>query len=289
MPFVTVQHDNEHFRDPEPVRLFWTSEGSGPPLLLVRGLARSHRFFAPIMPYLVEHFTVIRFDNRGSGQSDTPPGRYTTGQMAADCVAILDAAGADSAWVLGMSMGGMIALDMALAHPQRVRGLILGSVNPQGRRAIPSTFTSQILLTISAFAPRKTARRIQAWVTLSDSFLKRRGAEEVSAMMDLWDSWAGMEPFRIKGLLSHTAAIFSHNSGDRLEEIAVPALLMTGELDRLVPPGNSEIMARYIPDAELHIIPDCGHNIETERPEEMIARVTAFITDRESRLAASAK
>ena len=284
MPFLTVEHSGEH-----PFRLFWTAEGSGPPLLLVRGLGRSHRFFEPIVPHLAGRFTVIRFDNRGSGQTDTPPGMYTTQQMAADCVAVLDAAGVGSAWVLGMSMGGMIALDMALEHPDRVRGLILGSVIPYGKRATPCPIWPQFLLTVSAFSPKKTARKIQAWVTLSDPFLKETGQEQADAMMDQWDEWATMEPFRIKGLIAHTAAIFHHNSGDRLESVTVPALLMTGELDRLVPPANSIMMSKIIPDAELNILSRCGHNIETEQPAEMIALVVDFISRREATLAASAK
>lgn len=284
MPRITVTHPGE-----APFQMFWTKEGSGPPLLLVRGLGRSHRFFAPIVPHLSKHFTVIRFDNRGSGQSDTPDGMYTTEQMAADCVAVLDAAGVDSAWVLGMSMGGMIALDLALSHPGRVRGLILGSVIPYGKRAIPCPIWPQFLLFVSAFSPKKTARKLQAWVTLSDTFLKETSQEQADAMMDQWDQWAAMEPFRIKGLLSHTAAIYSHNSGDRLEELTVPALLMTGELDRLVPPANSIMMSKTIPDAELHIMERCGHNIETERPAEMIDLVCDFISRREATLSASAK
>ena len=284
MPFVTVQHDSA-----DPFRIFWTAEGSGPPLLLVRGLGRSHRFFAPIVPHLTDRFTVIRFDNRGAGQSDTPGGLYTTEQMAADCAAVLDAAGVDSAWVLGMSMGGMIALELALMSPARVRGLVLGSVNPYGKRSTSCGIWPQLLLFISAFSPKKTARQLQAWVTLSDAFLKDAGKERADAMMDQWDQWAAMEPFRLKGLLAHTAAIFTHNSGDRLEQIAVPTLLMTGALDRLVPPANSQMMSEVIADAELHILADCGHNIETERPEEMIALVRRFITERETAEVASAK
>ena len=277
MPSTTVETPGE-----EPVRLFWTAEGSGPPLLLVRGLGRSHRFFEPIVPHLADRFTVIRFDNRGCGQSDTPTTAYTTQKMAADCVAVLDAAGVESAWVLGMSMGGMIALDMALDHPDRVRGLILGSVIPYGRRATPCPLWPQFLLAVSAFAPKKTARQIQAWVTLSDVYLKATDSAEADAMMDQWDAWARMEPFRLRGLLGHTGAIFRHNSGDRLEQVAAPTLLMTGALDRLVPPANSRMMAEVIPDAELHILEQCGHNIETERPEEMIHLVRDFISRREA-------
>ena len=277
MPFVTVQHDNQ-----APFRIFWTAEGTGPPLLLVRGLGRSHRFFAPIVAHLTDRFTVIRFDNRGAGQSDTPSGLYTTEQMAADCEAVMDAAGVGSAWILGMSMGGMIALELALMSPERVRGLVLGSVNPYGKRSTSCGIWPQLLLFISAFSPKKTARKIQAWVTLSDAFLKETGKDKADAMMDQWDQWAAMEPFRIKGLLAHTAAIFSHNSGDRLEQLNAPTLLMAGELDRLVPPANSRMMSEVIRDAELHIMPSCGHNIETERPEDMIALVRRFISEHEA-------
>ena len=267
MAKVTVSHPGE-----APFSLFWTEEGSGPPLILVRGLARSHRFFEPVMPFLTKHFRVIRFDNRGAGQSDTPPGLYTTRQMARDVFAVMDAAGVPSAWVFGMSMGGMIALDMALQQPERVTGLVLGSVTANGQDRAPCGIWPQFLLFVSAFLPKKPARKIQAQVTLSEDFLDK--ADEI---MDQWDAWQKQEPFSLRGLLAHTAAIWTHHSGDQLDQIRCPTLLFAGTQDKLVPSENARRMHKAIAGSELLVYDDTGHNMETERPERMSAAITDFV------------
>ena len=161
--------------------IYWTAIGRGPPIVLVRGLARSHRYFEPIVPYLARYFRVILFDNRGSGRSDRPAGPYSSDQMADDVVAVMDAAGARSAWILGMSLGGMIALDTARRHPRRVSGLVLGSCTARGR-GYPTRVPlwPKLLLAISALLPRSMGRRVQAFMTLSDAFMDRAELEIVA-------------------------------------------------------------------------------------------------------------
>ena len=263
--------------------LYWTTIGSGPPLVLIRGLARSHRYFEPIVPLLARRFQVLLFDNRGAGRSDTPPGPYTSAQMADDVVAVLDAAGVQSAWLLGMSLGGMIALDVVQRHPERVRGLVLGSVTARGR-GIPERVPlwPKLLLAVSAILPKLLARKVQAWVTLSDAFV-----DQAEAVMDRWDAIAADEPFSIRALLAHLAAIRSHDSVPFLPSVDVPTLVMAGRDDRLVPWRNSVYLADRIPHAELVVVDDCGHNIETEQPRLMARRVTEFVANRGWRLRTS--
>lgn len=256
--------------------LYWTSIGSGPPLILIRGLGRSHRYFEPILPALARRFQVILMDNRGAGRSESPPGPYTSAQMADDVVAVLDAAGVSSAWLLGMSLGGMIALDVVQRHPERVRGLILGSVTARGSGvpvAVP--MWPKLLLAISVLLPKRWARRVQAYVTLSDAFV-----DQADAVMDRWDAIAADEPFSIRSLWAHLAAIRSHDSVPFLSAIDVPTLVLAGRDDRLVPWRNGVYVADRIPGAELLVLDDCGHNIETERPAWMARRVTEFVANR---------
>ncbi len=246
--------------------IYWTAIGRGPPIVLVRGLARSHRYFEPIVPYLARYFRVILFDNRGSGRSDRPAGPYSSDQMADDVVAVMDAAGARSAWILGMSLGGMIALDTARRHPRRVSGLVLGSCTARGR-GYPTRVPlwPKLLLAISALLPRSMGRRVQAFVTLSDAF------------MDRWDLLAAEDAPRIRDLLAHLGAIRSHDSVPYLAQITAPTLVMAGRDDRLVPPDNSRYLASEMPNAELEIVADCGHNIETEQLGWMARRVLVFV------------
>jgi len=255
--------------------LYWTSIGSGPTLVLIRGLARSHRYFQPIVPYLARYFRVVLFDNRGAGRSDRPRGPYSSAQMADDVIAVMDAAGARDAWLLGMSLGGMIALDVARRHPARVAGLVLGSCTPRGKGyPVRVPLWPKLLLAISALLPRSVGRRIQAFVTLSDAFIDR-----ADAVMDRWDVLAAEDAPRIRDLLAHLAAIRSHDSVGWLDTIRQPTLVMAGEDDRLVPPANSRYLAERMPNAELEVIAHCGHNIETEQPGWMARRILCFVDE----------
>jgi 3-oxoadipate enol-lactonase len=119
------------------VRLHWESEGHGPCVLLIMGLGMNATGWWRTVPVLAESRRVVSFDNRGVGRSDRPPGQYSVAQMADDAVAVLDAAGERSASVYGISLGGMIAQELALRHPEWVDALVLGATTPGGSLAAP--------------------------------------------------------------------------------------------------------------------------------------------------------
>src|SRR5438128_2110773 len=114
-------------------RIYWTETGAGDPLLLIMGLGATHEWWYRLAPIVSERFRTIMHDNRGVGRSDVPPGPYSIADMADDAAAVLDAAGVDGAHVFGASMGGMIAQELVLRHPRRVRSLILGCTACGGR------------------------------------------------------------------------------------------------------------------------------------------------------------
>ena len=119
------------------VRIAWERHGEGPPLLLIHGLGYARWGWEPVLPELAERFDVILFDNRGIGESDAPPGPYTVAEMAGDAVRVLDEAGVERAHVVGTSLGGMIAQELALSHPERVDRLVLACTTPGGPNAHP--------------------------------------------------------------------------------------------------------------------------------------------------------
>src|SRR4051794_4558328 len=120
-----------------PVRIAWEATGSGPPLLLVHGLGYGRWGWEPIVERLAGRFEVVTVDNRGIGGSDAPPGPYRTRVMAEDLVKVLDDAGLDRVSVVGTSLGGMIAQELALRHPERVDRLVLAATIPGGARTVP--------------------------------------------------------------------------------------------------------------------------------------------------------
>jgi pimeloyl-ACP methyl ester carboxylesterase len=119
--------------DSDGVRIAWDEGGAGDPLLLIMGHRWSSRMWHPVLDRLRQSFRVVTFDNRGSGQSDQPAQGYPLAAMTGDAVRVLDAAGIESAHVFGVSMGGVIAQDLAIAHGDRVRKLVLGCTGPVTR------------------------------------------------------------------------------------------------------------------------------------------------------------
>ncbi len=115
-----------------PVKIAWESRGEGPPLLLIQGLGYGRWSWEPIVPGLAARHQVVFFDNRGIGESDKPKGPYTAAQMAGDALQVMDEAGIERAHVLGASLGGMIAQELAVAAPERVDRLVLACTTPGG-------------------------------------------------------------------------------------------------------------------------------------------------------------
>ena len=120
-------------------RIYWEAEGSGEPLLLIMGMGYTSALWYRLRPLMARHYRTLVFDNRGVGQSEAPEGPYQIHTLAADALAVLEAAGAEQAHVLGLSLGGMMAQELVLAHPQRVRALVLGATGCGGEQAVPPT------------------------------------------------------------------------------------------------------------------------------------------------------
>ena len=136
-----------------PVKIAWESRGEGPPLLLIQGLGYGRWSWEPIVPGLAARHRVVCFDNRGIGESDKPQGPYTAAQMAGDALQVLDEAGIERAHVLGASLGGMIAQELAVAAPERVDRLVLCCTTPGGPDAVPMPE-----VTVRLFAEAAVAR-----------------------------------------------------------------------------------------------------------------------------------
>lgn len=245
------------------IGLHYERSGSGEPLLLIQGMSGTHvswgeAFRAP----LEEEFDVVAFDNRGIGYSAPIDGPFTIAEMAADTAGLLDALGIESAHVVGISMGGMIAQELALAHPERLRSLALGCTycGGPGSRLMPEE-NAQKLLAGLASGDREMAIRASYEVNLSPAF--RAEESRYAAFHEM----ATKVPAARQTIELQAQAIFGHDTSGRLGEISAPSLVIHGTEDGVLPFPNGELIASLVPGARFEALHEVGHMFWWERPE----------------------
>ena len=246
--------------------------GSGEPLLLIMGLGANTTGWETQVPDFSREYQVIAFDNRGSGRSDKPEEPYTIPQMADDAAGLLDALGIASAHVYGMSMGGMIAQELVLRHPRRVRTLVLGGTMAGGTKAVMSG--PQLIQQWISTANLAPEQAVEAGLTFlySDEFIARKKERLVERALELAHLMAPID-----ALQRQFMAITQFNTYDRLDQIRVPTLIIAGSEDKIVPAGNSRILAERIPGARLVELEGAGHGFLVEKAEEANAAVLDFL------------
>jgi 3-oxoadipate enol-lactonase len=242
------------------------------PVLLIMGLGASSRLWYRLVPWLRQRYRVILLDNRGTGDSAPVRSRLTMGGMARDAVAVLDAAGVDSAHVIGASMGGMIAQHVALDHRDRLRSLTLACTTPGGRAGAPPWR----MLAASALRPLLGSQRtfpIVAPLLYSPATRARQPArlgEDLERRIQ--DNTSPVTVYAQMG------AIAGHDTRARLHELAgLPALVLHGLDDVLVPTDRGRELAELIPSAHLELLPDCGHIVSTDAEEPTAKAILAHL------------
>jgi pimeloyl-ACP methyl ester carboxylesterase len=200
--------------------------------------------------------------------------------MASDAAAVLDAAGIESAHLFGVSMGGMIAQEFALQHPQRVRSLILGCTaagGPTAVRAEPEA--AQMLMTRDKMSPEQAAEAPVRFIY--DSATPRERIDEDIAIRRPWFA-------RPEAYVAQLQGIIAWESYNRLPGIVAPTLVIHGERDRLVPPGNGKLIAERIPGAKLVMIPQASHLFLTDQTEASHRAILEFLNQQSGSAASDA-
>ena len=232
-------------------------------MLLVMGLGMTATGWWRTVPVLAAAgLRVLAFDNRGVGRSGRPPGPYSIPQMAEDCVAVLDAAGERNAHVYGISLGGMIAQELALRHPGRVRSLVLGATTPGGPRAVPLGDD------VRSFFERRAEMTAEeaAWASVPYNY--GPGTRERHAQRIGEDILQRLRfPIEADGYRSQLAAALNHSVLDELPSLTHRTLVVHGDADAMVPAGNGELLAAAIPGATLTLLPGAGHLYPTDAPQ----------------------
>lgn len=259
------------------VRVYWEDQGRGDPLLLIMGTGCTLDMWYRVRPRLAERYRLIAFDNRGVGRSDVPDGPYTVAQMAADAVAVLDDARVEAAHVVGAWLGGAVAQELALAHPGRVASLVLVCTSAFPHAVDPEPEVFAMLARRASMTPEESVRAAIPF-TYEGGTPRERIEEDVAVRLRTHPS--------VTGYLGQRRATDGYDTRGRLAEIAAPTLVIHGDGDRLVPPGNGEDLAKLIPGARLALVARASHTVFTDQPEETVRLILTFLDEAGRRLGA---
>jgi pimeloyl-ACP methyl ester carboxylesterase len=256
------------------VELSYERTGSGPPLLMIMGMSGTFSHWGePFLRPLRAEFETIVYDHRGVGASSRLDGPVTTAGMAQDALALLDALELETVHVLGISMGGMIAQELALAHPERVRTLTLGCTYCGGAGSMLSSAA--------------VLQRLSEGMMSGDRDLAIRTAWEVNVSPRLADDPAAYARFHaiateravaLPVIMAQMQACGAHDTSARLGALTMPTLVVHGSVDEMLPVQNGRLIHDHIAGSELEILDGVGHLYFWEQPEGSARRLIEHAT-----------
>lgn len=256
----------------EGVELYYERTGDGEPLLLIQGMSGTHLAWGrPFLSALEQSFSCLVFDNRGVGSSSPAEAPFRIAELAADTAGLLDALGIERAHVLGISMGGMIAQQLALAHPERLLSLTLGCTycgGPGAQVMEPTDF--QNLAEAMASGDQERMFRAMWELNLSPGFRAEESRYAEFAAM------AASAPVPQQTIQLQLQAIVAHDTQARLPELQTPTLVIHGTADRVLPYPNGELIASLLPNAHLQTLEDVGHMFWWEQPTRSAELIRAY-------------
>jgi 3-oxoadipate enol-lactonase len=253
--------------------LNYVRRGSGEPMLLIQGMSGNHLSWGePFLTELERDFDLVAYDHRGVGKSSRVTDPFSIADLADDAAAVLDALGWDSAHVVGISMGGMVAQELALRHPQRVRTLTLGCTYCGGEgSALTSNEVFAKLSEAMMSGDRDRAIATSFEVNISPGY----GADQ-SAYGTFYEMATAL-PTPVPVIMLQAQAVQSHDTLSRLGEIQVPTLVIHGTVDEMLPYSNAVLIAARIPGARLVTLEDVGHMFWWEQPERSAQAIRELV------------
>lgn len=254
------------------INLYYEVHGSGYPLILIRGLASNADHWYYQVPAFSSHYSVVVFDNRGIGRSDIPDSPFTISTMADDTVGLMDFLGFRRAHILGISMGGMIAQEIALKHGQRVNGLILSCTSCGGKHAVQPDPAVIRDLSGSLFGGTEEASQKGLRCLFSENTIQHK-----PGIVQRYAEVSKRFPSPSQVLIHQVKSIQGHDTWAELANIQNPTLVLAGKEDILVPPENSKILSERIPNARLKVIEGGGHQFLIEQPDAFNNAVLEFL------------
>lgn len=258
------------FAEVNGITLHYQHEGArgGIPLVFINALGTDLRIWDGVVPHLVQQYQVVRFDKRGHGLSDSPPGPYSVHDLACDVNGLLDHLNLSDVVLVGTSVGGITALQMALDYPGRIRALVLGD-------------TAARIGSAEYWDTRINTLREKGMASLAESILGRWFAPEFVAQnparyRGLYNMLARMP---LDGYIGTCAALRDADLRARVNEIHVPVLVLCGALDMATTPELVQGLAECLPDARFQLIEQAAHTPSVEQPEAVAAAVQGFMKE----------
>lgn len=249
-------------------RLFYRVDGppEAPAILFSNSLGADLRMWEPQAQSLAARFRVIRYDTRGHGRSDAPPGPYTLDQLSGDALALLDALDIARAHVCGLSLGGMVALSLAASHPDRVRRAVFA--NTAARIGSAASWTERIAAVQAGGMDGIHDAILARFLLESVRQSRPQTARAVSEML------LSTPP---AGYISACAALRDADLRGAVGQITAPALIIVGERDQSTPPAQARALHEAIAGSQLVILDNASHLSNLEQPEAFTAHLLAFL------------
>ena len=263
---------DRHVVTSDGVRLAVSVQGDGEPLLMIPGLGATRRVYAPVVPALARHHRVIVYDPRGVGGSDVPPGPYPMTRLALDCVEVASACGAETFQLFGASMGGLTAQHVAVLYPDRLTRLILAATGPGRHTAVPAQPEA-----IAALLGRGARTPADAYRMACTVLYAQRFQHDHPEFIDGEVAYRAAHPVPGRAFTAQFRASRDADIGERLGEIAVPALVLHGTEDVLVPLANAEALTKLIPGARRYWFDGRGHLFFHEDPDLTVEVMVSFL------------
>jgi len=258
------------------ININYEVEGQGEPLVMIMGFSAKGSDWRFQKRAFKKRYRIVTFDNRGTGKTDQPVGLYTTKIMADDTIGLMDYLNIKKAHILGVSMGGMIAQELAINHPHRVKKLVLVCTYANGKIAMdeiaslsPELGKAMKLVNTSGAGIRSALSTLLLCTFNNNKWLWRIICPLLSLIHIMRDgTW---------GLIGQYEALQNHDTLDRLHMIEAPTLVITGTADRVIPPSSSELIASQIPDARLVKVESGSHAFFFEMRDRFNQEVLDFL------------
>ncbi len=270
MPYETINDVDIYYEIHGPA--------DAPPLVLIEGWGYSSWMWFRQIPALKERYRCIVFDNRGVGRSSKPDFPYTMKMFADDTVGLMKSLGIETAHILGISMGGVIAQQIAISYPEKVRGLILASTTFSGPNSIAADKETQAMMFAS---PTETLTKEQAMEMRYSVALSPQFFQENKSFLKQISQWRDQYPQPLYALGNQAAATLAFNGEEEIKQISLPTLVLHGDSDLLVPLKNGEMIAERISTSKLVLIKGGHHLSFIENYEIFNREVLNFLDELE--------